>query len=1138
MMSKADTSQLHSSIIAHPTPMTPGFTNGMGNRSASTALSTRSPKSNTTSQPAPPPPPPKTDKPRPHVCATCTRSFARLEHLKRHERSHTKEKPFECPECSRCFARRDLLLRHQQKLHMTTTPSSRPRNGGRRESTSSITTTGRVRKNSVSTANTATNGGVVAATAPMRPRANTLSHIDSSTLEMLAQANANGGHTNSRGGIASIGASFTSAHHRPPIPKLNTSTLGGLDLHTVSAGPTLPELGSGELFFGTINPAALHYSYSPQQQPLGTPTSPFGAPYGMDSHYSIDEYDDDGFEWMHGLNQGLEEGGSPSAISTTSQSAISEAMLESSLWNNLGVNGSTMNYAPDFSQNFDTPPPPGTVSPRSLMAQSGEHFYTTPPPVGTISPSHGSFPQQYSNYTSGRSTSSSTSLGSGSSLTSVSAESITDATRAALVATLNGSSTFGATHFQPPNRRRYSTSAASSPMAVSFGPSTNLPPTRDLQRYVASYIKYFHPHLPFLHIPTLNFDSPIYTNTYKTGHSGQRSGINGGGGCLVLSIAAIGALYEYEISVAKELFEAAKKTVQIFLEDRRKADVTAAMNGINNAAANNSDSSQNTPVWLVQAMLLNVIFGIHCGDKLASEIAMGHCAALVSLARAAGLTRTTPSHQYTEMDVNMGDIEFSDWNGIGIKTESDDHAEWSVWAAAEERKRTLYAVHLLSSLLVAAHNMQPSLMNNEIRLDLPCDEELWAADSAALWQARGGSIAASTSSIGFSHALNTLLSAGQQNQFGGQGNFNGFGLQLSSFGCLVLICALHVYIWESRQRQHTRNWTPAEAENMQAKIEPALKAWSAAWVNTNGHGSMEAKPPHFQVLLSNDSIPLLDLAYIRLFVDMGRSKEAFWARDFELMAEELATGWEYGPIQNSLLHNISPSSASSISGRSESPLAEISPASSPASTTSSPNLNSLKISTTPTHHSVAHSTQPSKRERHLRRAASFAIDALSHSDTYGQFATSETTCRDLPIQAHLCTLDCAQVLAEWVATVQERVGPYMGILGSEESNLESLEGMMMLDQDDRGLLMRVMELARGTEMKLIGDWLNPTRGQQQRNINIPTDCGLGSKLLRVHACLLEKVVIWPVTRLMAHALRAQADHMDNRTKRSIHGLGR
>lgn len=64
----------------------------------------------------------RTDKPRPHVCAICTRAFARLEHLKRHERSHTNEKPYQCAACGRCFARRDLVLRHQQKLHQQMLP--------------------------------------------------------------------------------------------------------------------------------------------------------------------------------------------------------------------------------------------------------------------------------------------------------------------------------------------------------------------------------------------------------------------------------------------------------------------------------------------------------------------------------------------------------------------------------------------------------------------------------------------------------------------------------------------------------------------------------------------------------------------------------------------------------------------------------------------------------------------------------------------------------------------------------------------------------------------------------------------------------------------------------------------------------
>ncbi|CCH42801.1 hypothetical protein BN7_2345 [Wickerhamomyces ciferrii] len=56
-------------------------------------------------------------KPRLFVCNVCTRAFARHEHLKRHERSHTKEKPFSCGVCQRKFSRRDLLLRHAQKLH-------------------------------------------------------------------------------------------------------------------------------------------------------------------------------------------------------------------------------------------------------------------------------------------------------------------------------------------------------------------------------------------------------------------------------------------------------------------------------------------------------------------------------------------------------------------------------------------------------------------------------------------------------------------------------------------------------------------------------------------------------------------------------------------------------------------------------------------------------------------------------------------------------------------------------------------------------------------------------------------------------------------------------------------------------------
>ena len=44
----------------------------------------------------------------------CGRLFKRLEHLKRHVRTHTQERPYICPLCSKAFSRSDNLAQHRR----------------------------------------------------------------------------------------------------------------------------------------------------------------------------------------------------------------------------------------------------------------------------------------------------------------------------------------------------------------------------------------------------------------------------------------------------------------------------------------------------------------------------------------------------------------------------------------------------------------------------------------------------------------------------------------------------------------------------------------------------------------------------------------------------------------------------------------------------------------------------------------------------------------------------------------------------------------------------------------------------------------------------------------------------------------
>ncbi|KAF9692908.1 hypothetical protein EKO04_009285 [Ascochyta lentis] len=1135
-----------------------GSSNGSG--SSNTSVQTAKPE---TAQPPPTTfPPPKTDKPRPHICTTCTRSFARLEHLKRHERSHTKEKPFECPQCTRCFARRDLLLRHQQKLHQQGATSTRPRNA-RRESTTGLppNSTNRVRKNSISS----NASSIIPGTGSMRPRANTISHIPTDQIaNFMATHNASiprgsGGHPGhshhaSLSGIGGTGLfdyrGMSTAvgnhgqHHG--LPHLDTHTgfggMGGGGLRTAPIqgmpGPDDLEL---EKFFGTssgstINPNQLHHFNGNLAHPQ-SPFRQFANPFAGNN-----PIEEDDFAWNAGMdssmmfsNENAIEGSSPSAISTASQGAFNEVMLDGSgqptsaaMWHNPMPSHSHINHlaytdamAPVFPElMINTMPTQELVDP----ASQNDFYITSPPPLSAMSPSAGipGMPNQYfqapMTFQSDAGSISSASINGSarhSSVTSVSTETITDATRQAMIINLQQALEMGN------GQRRFSQPHISSPLSAQ-GQTATLPSTMDIQRYVNAYILYFHPHLPFLHIPTLSFDTPAYTYQVRTPSDYNYDGMVGGGGCLILAMAAIGALYEFEAVVAKDLFEAAKKLILYYLDERRRAGLTAAVNGP--SAVN--ESVNNPPLWLVQAMLLNLIFGHNCGDRQAAEVASTHCAALVSLAKAAGLDRPAvpePTTQSPPNHANGEDLPMTDDSNNHADSPRDmldDHSRWMQWKKTEEKKRTYYAVFSMSSLLVSAYAHAPRILNSEIRLDLPCEEDLWCAENSQAWMALGGSMVAQTRNLSFNTAMTYLLEASTrqgtprvQNSYGQP--FGGSSLdeqmeseiQPSTFGCYVLINALHVYIWETRQRHTGRLWKTQETEAMHAQVEPALKAWQAAW-RANPNHSIERPSPFGP--LSADCIPLLDLAYVRLFVNLSRAKELLWQRDFDGMANELAKGVDIVAQADGSPERSDPVKAGSPSHFTQ-------------------QLDNVAF-TGPTG-----IQQSSKRERHLRKAAFYAADSLSMADKLGA-TYAEFTARELPNSSALCTFDCAQVLAEWVATVQDRVGRYLGVLGRDEIDYSTVPAIMCLEEEDVKLLQKISDILHNADIKMAYDAslhniINTVLPSMSR-------CGFGSKLLMVTSYMLSKAAVWPaVTQVQARALEAHAQCINQRAENSVLVLG-
>jgi hypothetical protein len=800
----------------------------------------------------------KTDKPRPHVCATCTRSFARLEHLKRHERSHTKEKPFQCPVCERCFARRDLLLRHKQKLHASF-PSDSPRTSRNASASSSSN-----KRKSSTPANAVTPSGSQSQLTPSGySSSDSGTPITTAPYSHLLRSQLGTSMTRPR--PASFSASSASSYSKlKDIEALNATLYPCAPSEVEFSTPQLMpasldnmDIPTDDLFNVAdplfINPQQLtqsnqqHHqiSHSGQQQQSGQSN---GQQQQQQTHDNESPQNNNFFSYNMFMNQNrsrqADDDLSPSSVLNMDHDDFS--WLPPSSNDGYRASPQTILNATSFS------PPPHALSDSPLSLVNNGHSSSeageNPPTVSTtMSPPttedlfgvaggglNGDMRDHkaFSSHIDGLDNDSArdTHFWTGAHQSDFNQQQMdTGSQQPAPLSSPPG-------HLITPQLRLHILATLSTPTPFSSSQPPQLPSTLELQRYINSYTENFGKHLPFLH-HTLEFTPDNVP--------------------LVLGMAAIGALYTFEHTSSANIFEISRSCIHVYLESRRERKT----------------DQQTTPLWLVQALILGVIYGLFSSEPLANEIAVAQANAVVSLAKSAGL-HLPPSKFVTSPD--------------------HDRVDWRYFVTVQERIRTMHVVHMISCLLSTSYNVMSTLKNDDIKCGSPCDESLWTARSGAEWldimhrkeldrspkKAYEGPI--------FNDCLFQLL---QGNTLMGK---------IPQFTLLSLMYAVHLEIHE-RRLSHGRNTTyasppstgpsppsPADdlswLEQQKANVESVLRAWETTWSLC----PLASLSPSSQYgPLMSDAIPLSSLAHVRVYVDLRRVKEAFWKRDFVLMNQEL-----------------------------------------------------------------------------------------------------------------------------------------------------------------------------------------------------------------------------------------------------------
>ncbi|KAF7550130.1 hypothetical protein G7Z17_g5922 [Cylindrodendrum hubeiense] len=385
-----------------------------------------------------------------------------------------------------------------------------------------------------------------------------------------------------------------------------------------------------------------------------------------------------------------------------------------------------------------------------------------------------------------------------------------------------------------------------------------LPCRQTLTRHFASFVRGFHPHLPFIHLSTTCLDSmsPM----------------------LLLALVTVGSFYGFEHSDGYTLYFVAKAIVTKKLEERRReaashllrcfphyAGLPPGASGGSNASTPQSVALATVDIELVQALMV-LILAMSWLDGPLAEDALAMSSQLSELAREA----------------------------LKIPHITHVNDTWKEWAHEEEWRRTLFSVYFVFNIQTICFNVPPLLPNSEMNLPLPCSEVEWKAPNATAWNRlhRKGSLR----DMRFYHHVKQLLS----------GKPLDMDVPVTEFGNYLLIQGLVQQIYFERQAASALLSSSASLPAATIKIyDAALRAWQSCW-DSAIESTLDPASPHGP--LAFNSTAMLRLAHIHLGVGMY-TQCMLRTRDPRVLARAFETGpnpiaLESAHLDQAVLHAI------------------------------------------------------------------------------------------------------------------------------------------------------------------------------------------------------------------------------------------